>query len=70
MTKSQNYHIKMPKAAYDALQTIADQEGRLLADVIREALSEYTTKKGFSVSFTVDRGGNRRKSTEDDNSQE
>jgi hypothetical protein len=64
MTKSQNYHLKMPKAAYDALQEIADKEGRLLADVIREALSEYTAKKGFTVSFKVDRGGNRREKSE------
>jgi hypothetical protein len=65
MTKSQNYHLKMPKDAYDALQAIADKEGRLLADVIREALKEYTSRKGYEVSFTVDRGGNRRKADEE-----
>jgi predicted DNA-binding protein len=65
MTKSQDYHLKMPKEAYDALQAIADKEGRLLADVIREALKEYTAKKGHDVSFTVDRGGNRRTPKED-----
>ena len=64
MTKSQNYHLKMPKEAYDALQEIADKEDRLLADVIREALREYTTRKGYTVSFKVDRGGNRREKNE------
>lgn len=60
MTRSQNYHLKMPREAYDALQAIADQEGRLLADVIREALQEYTARKGYTVGFKVTRGGNRR----------
>ena len=54
----------MPKVAYDALQEIADKEGRLLADIIREALKEYTTRKGYTVSFKVERGGNRRGKTE------
>lgn len=60
MAKSRNYHIKMPDAGYEALQKIADDEKRLLADVIREALEEYTRRKGHEVSFKVQRGGNRR----------
>lgn len=60
MPKSRNYHIKMPDNGYEALQKIADDEKRLLADVIREALEEYARRKGQSVSFTVQRGGNRR----------
>jgi len=64
MAKSRDYHLKLGEDAYLALQEIADKEGRLLADVIREALKEYTTRKGYSVQFKVGRGGNRRGKTE------
>ena len=60
MTKSRNYHIKMPDSGYEALQAIADDERRVLADVIREALEEYVARKGKPTSFEVQRGGNRR----------
>ncbi len=60
MAKSRDYHLKLAEDAYLALQEIADKEGRLLADVIREALKEYTTRKGYTATFKVGRGGNRR----------
>lgn len=60
MAKSQSYHLKMPEDGYEALQAIAAKEKRVLADVIREALEEYTARKGHKVSFIVERGGNRR----------
>lgn len=50
----------MPAPGYEALQGIADEEGRVLADVIREALEDYTERKGRKVSFAVKRGGDRR----------
>jgi hypothetical protein len=70
MTKSRNYHLKLSEDAYLALQEIADKEGRLLSDVIREALKEYTTRKGYTVSFKVGRGGNRRGKSEDGSEEE
>ena len=59
MEKSRNYHIKMPAEGYEALQAIADDEKRLLASVIREALEEYTKRHGRAVSFEIERGGYR-----------
>ncbi|MBC7872016.1 MAG: hypothetical protein H7Y09_14315 [Chitinophagaceae bacterium] len=67
MAKSQSYHLKIPNEAYEVLHNIAKKERRLLADVIREALEEYTKNKGLEVSFEVDRGGYRpRKSDADE----
>jgi predicted CopG family antitoxin len=67
MAKSQSYHLKIPNDAYEALHTIAKAERRLLADVIREALENYTKSKGLEISFEVERGGYRpRKSDGDD----
>lgn len=59
MKKNRNYHLIMPEVGYEALQEIASKEKRVFADIIREALQEYTKRKGYKISFEVDRGGYR-----------
>jgi len=59
MSKSKNYMIRMPEEGYQALKLIAKRERRVLADIMREALEEYTKKKGVEASFEVERGGYR-----------
>lgn len=54
-----SYHLKMPDEAYEVLQAIAKKDRRVLAEVIRIALEEYTKAHGYEVSFDVERGGYR-----------
>ncbi len=60
---NQKYNLIIPEDAYAALVEIANREGKVLADVIREALENYTASKGYKVSFKIRRGGNRRSSS-------
>jgi len=55
--------IRMPEEGYQALKLIAKRERRVLADIMREALEEYTKKKGVEASFEVERGGYRPRNT-------
>ncbi len=59
---NQKYNLIIPEEAYAALVEIANREGKVLADVIREALEDYTERKDFKVSFKIKRGGNRKTS--------
>jgi predicted DNA-binding protein len=59
MHKAKRYNMVMSHESYDALTAVAKEEGRLLADVIREAIEGYLKAKGHSVSTAVDRGGYR-----------
>ena len=54
----------LAEVGFEALQEIAEIEGRLLVDVIREALTEYTTRKGYSIRVGVERGYERPKSNQ------
>jgi hypothetical protein len=60
MAVSKRYNMLMSHAAYDALKDVAEEENRLLSDVIRIALEDYLKSKGRDVSAAVDRGGDRR----------
>lgn len=55
-----SFPLKLNAESYDALKALAKEEHRPVADVVRQALEEYAKKKGRKITFTVDRGGNRR----------
>lgn len=59
MHKAKRYNMVMSHESYEALTDVAKQDGRLLSDVIREAIEIYLNSKGRSVSTAVDRGGYR-----------
>jgi predicted CopG family antitoxin len=53
---TRSYHLKMPEEAYEQLLQMAKSERRVLADVIRLALEEYTKNRGYDINFEVERG--------------
>lgn len=60
MSKARNFHIKLPEDGYAALEAIAADQRRDMAEVAREALEDYVRKQGHDVSFVLKKGGNRR----------
>lgn len=66
--KSRGYRITMSSKGYTALSEVAAEQGRPMADVIREALENYLKEHGRDVSLGVDRGGFRGGRTESDTS--
>lgn len=62
--KSRGYRITMSAKGYGALSEVAAEQGRPMADVIREALENYLKEHNRDVSLAVDRGGFRGGKTE------
>jgi predicted DNA-binding protein len=56
--------VVMPKAAYEQIKALADDERRPIADMVREALEQYARAKGREVDLRVERGGDRRSAAE------
>ena len=59
MAKSRKYTIMIPSKAYETIEDLAIEEGRPMADLVRDALRRYTESKGRTLDLSVDRGGYR-----------
>lgn len=57
----------MSHNGFNALERLSERERRPIAELVRQALEEFTEKHGEKADFRVEWGGNRRK-TEDENS--
>lgn len=69
MADSRNFHIKFSPEGYEALEAIAEEERRSIADVVRQAVEEYASRKGIQgVRFDVSRGGYRERKSSGEHS--
>ena len=58
---STRLQITFTQTAYDTLKEVSEKEGRVMADVVRNAVEEYLTARGYEIDTSIQRGGVRPK---------
>ena len=56
----------IPREADDALERLADEQGKTKSDVVRDALRVYFEQSGYVVDLAIQHGGNQRRTRDDD----